>query len=270
MIHELNPVEARETRDLFEPFSFHVSCAAVLNGDSTGKVLVDDARDPTAGFVFSPEAAYLSGDADNSAFCASLGEYLRNPSDLGLPMWHLVLVVSSDRWVERLSEFAGSSGIKRFARRHYTCGREDGPELLPPPQGAALKRIDGAFLDDGTYEKPEHIHSWIRNNWGSRDGFLTAGFGVATICEGDVVAWSIADCITEGTCEIGIHAAPEWRQKGIGAFTASGAIQCAFSIGMESVGWHCHEDNVASWRTAERAGFTLERTYEEYGINELV
>ena len=270
MIHELNPAETREAVDLFAPFSFHVSCAAVLNGDFSGKVLVDDPRDATAGFVYSPEAAYLSGDADNGAFCSSLATYLSDPGNLGLPMWHLVLLVSSDRWVERLGELAGESGIKCFARRHYTCGREDGIEPLPPPQGAALRRIDGEFLDDEGYTKPEHVNSWIRNNWGSRAGFLQAGFGVVTICEGEAVAWSIADCITEGTCEIGIHAAPEWRRKGMGAFTASGAIQCAFTIGMQSVGWHCHVENVASWRTAEKAGLVLERTYEEYGINEPV
>lgn len=58
MIHELTTDEARDARDLFAPFSFHLSCAAVLNGDSPDKVLVDDPRDPAAGLVYSPEAAY--------------------------------------------------------------------------------------------------------------------------------------------------------------------------------------------------------------------
>ena len=268
MIHELKPAEARDARRLFAPLSFHASCAAVLNGENPGRILIDDPRDPTAGFVHSPEAAYLSGDADNSDFCTSLEVYLRDSRNLGLPIWHLVLVVSSDRWVERLGEFAGESRLARFARRHYTCSKEDGIEPLAPPQGAVLRRIDEAFLDDDAHTRPEHIDRWIHNNWESRARFLMDGFGVVTICESEVVAWSVADCITEGTCEIGIHTASKWRRKGMGAFTASGAIQCAFSIGMQSVGWHCHEENIASWRTAEKAGFALERTYEEYGICE--
>jgi RimJ/RimL family protein N-acetyltransferase len=183
-------------------------------------------------------------------------------------MWYLIVVVSSDRWIERLSEIAGKNGIAHYARRHYLC--ESGGDLraLPPPRGAVLKRIDEDFLASNAYTKAEHMERWIRNNWGSHAHFLSAGFGEATVCGTEVVAWSVADCVSEGTCEIGIHTAPQWRRKGMGSFTANGGIQCAFSIGMKTVGWHCHEENVASWRTAERAGFILERKYEEYRICE--
>ena len=268
MIYELKPPETKKALQLFAPLSFHASCAAVLNGVNPGRVLVDDPLDPTAGCVLSPEAAYLSGDAGNGGFCISLEEYLRDPGNLGLPMWHLVVVVSSNSWTEWLSTIVGENGMARFARRHYLCNRGDDFPALPPPHGAVLKRIDEAFLASNAYARPEHMSRWIRNNWGSRAHFLSAGFGVATVCGTEVVAWSVADCVTEGTCEIGIHTASEWRRKGMGAFTANRAIQYAFSMGMQSVGWHCHEENVASWRTAEKAGFALERKYEEYRICE--
>jgi RimJ/RimL family protein N-acetyltransferase len=268
MIHELNPPESRKARQLFEPLEFHASCAAVLNGANPGRILVDDPLNPTAGFVVSPEAAYLSGDAGNSDFCTSLETFLRDTNNLGLPMWHLILVVSSERWTKRLIEMAGENGIVRYARRHYLCDCEGDLRALPPPPGVALKRIDEGFLAANAWTIPEHIECWIRNNWGSQAHFLSAGFGVATVCGAEVVAWSIADCVSEGICEIGIHTAPEWRRKGMGAFTANGAVRHAFSIGMKAVGWHCHEENVGSWRTAEKAGFSLERKYEEYRICE--
>lgn len=270
MIHELKPPETRRAIQLFAPLSFHASCAAVLNGVNPGRALVDDPLNPTAGFVLSPEAAFLSGDAGNSAFCTSLETFLRDKDNLGLPMWHLIVVVSSDRWTERLTEIAGENGIRRYARRHYLCDSGGDFRVLTPPRGAVLKRIDEDFLADNAYKKPAHILSWISNNWGSEAHFLSAGFGVATVCGTEVVAWSVADCANEGTCEIGIHTAREWRRKGMGAFTSNGAIQYAFSIGMKTVGWHCHEENVASWRTAEKVGFILEREYEEYSIREPV
>jgi RimJ/RimL family protein N-acetyltransferase len=229
---------------------------------------VDDPQKLTAGFVLSPEASYLSGDADNSDFCSSLETFLRDAGNLGLPIWRLVVVVSSERWTERLCAWAGMNGIARYARRHYLCDSRSGPGALHPPQGAVLRQIDGEFLASSALARPTHIDDWIRNNWGSQDRFLSAGFGVATVCGGQVVAWSLADCADEGICEIGIHTAPEWRRKGMAAFTASGAIRHAFSIGMKSVGWHCHEENVGSWRTAEKAGFVLERKYEQYCIRE--
>ena len=107
---------------------------------------------------------------------------------------------------------------------------------------------------------------WIHNNWGSPGNFLSAGFGVVAICETEIVSWSVADCRAGNTCEIGIRTAPEWRQRGMGSFTANGAVQHAFGSGLRSVGWHCPEENVASQRTAERAGFSLERTYSTYTI----
>lgn len=268
MLYELNPPESRKARQLFEPLEFHASCAAVLNGMNPGRILVDDPLNPTAGFVVSPEAAYISGDAENSDFCNSLETFLRDTNNLGLPMWHLIMVVSSEGWIKRLIEIAGENGIMRYARRHYVCDRQDELRVLPPPPGAVLKLIDEDFLASSAYAKPEHIEHWILNNWGSQSYFLRAGFGVATVCGTEVVAWSIADCVNEGICEIGIHAVPEWRRKGMGAFTASGAIRHAFSSGMQAVGWHCHEENIGSWRTAEKVGFILERAYEEYSICE--
>lgn len=266
MIHELKPHETRKEHQLFAPLSFHLSCAAVLDGVNPGRIFVDDRLTPTAGFVVSPEATYLSGDVGQEDFCNGLASLLQDPDTLGLPAWGLIVVLSSERWLQRVTEIVGEERLARDLRRHYVCeNRGDLPEL-PPPSGAALRRIDEDFLTGSTYDVPEHIEHWILNNWGSREHFLHAGFGVAALCDDAVVSWSLADCVVGSDCEIGIHTAPEWRRKGMAAFTAGGAVRCAFSLGMKSVGWHCHDENIGSWRTAERVGFTLERRYEEYRV----
>jgi RimJ/RimL family protein N-acetyltransferase len=266
MIHELRPPQTQTMRSMFEPLSFQVSCGAVLDGVIPGRVLVDDAQDPTVGFVLTPEVACLAGNAGNTRFSSELRDYLEDARNLGLPMWRFPVVVSSGRWAERLVEIAGEKGVASLARRHYVYRRGDDLRSLPPPPGAVLKRIDARFMDSVACATPAHIGHWIRDNWGTLDHFLEAGFGVATICGPDVVAWSVADCASHAVCEIGIHTSPVWRRKGMGVFTTVGALQCALDVGMQVVGWHCHEDNVASRRTAERAGFKLERSYVEYCI----
>ena len=40
------------------------------------------------------------------------------------------------------------------------------------------------------------------------------------------------------------------------AVTAAAAVEHALSDGFRLVGWHCDDDNIGSWRTAKRAGFT--------------
>jgi len=268
MLHHLTLPVAARVREMFAPLSFQASCAAVLAGTCPGRVLVDDPQRPSAGCVLTPEVLCVAGDAGNDEFCSSLGEWLQNPQALGMPAWHVVMVFPSPRWAEQLDRIAGDYPVARLARRHYLCDGPDGLPDLPKPDGAVLRRIDHEFLDDDSLVKPQHIENWIRSNWRSRADFLESGFGVATVCGNQVAAWSIADCVVDGVCEIGIHTAPDWRRKGLGSFTANSAVRLAFSLGLESVGWHCHETNVASSRTAGKAGFTLEREYVEYTICE--
>lgn len=252
---------------LFEPMAFHASCAAVLDGMNPGRVLVDDLHGPSAGFVLSPEAAYLGGDADSAGFTEALRSYVTDQASLGMPFWHLVWLVSSQDWLGWLRSLTGEGGLRRFDRRHYLCRSGAHLEPVPAPEGAVLKDIDAALLDSPV-DIPQHVQDWICNNWGSRGHYLAAGFGVAALHEGEIASWSVADCVADQTCEVGIHTASEWRRRGYGAFAAQGALRKAFSLGMETVGWHCDEENVASWRTAERAGFRLERTYEQYAVTE--
>ena len=265
-MHELKPPQPHRIKELFDSFGFHVSCAAVLDGINPGRILVDDPLSPTSGFLFSPEASYLSGDADNVAFCDSLNEFLSDSGNLGVPTGNLIMIVSSDRWLKTLSEFATEAGIESYNRRHYLCKDESDICEAPSPPGATLNRIDRSFLANKRYRKPDHLEQWIRHNWSSYPSYLRTGFGMATICGNEVAAWSVADCISDGNCEIGIHTASGWRRKGMGAFTAGGALKYAFSRDMKTVGWHCHEENIASRRTAEKVGFHLERNYTEYRI----
>ena len=268
MIHELKQTESQKARALFTPLSFHASCAAVLGGTNPGRIFVDDPLCPTAGFVLSPEAAYLSGDADNREFCRSLGSYLRDATNLGVAVWHLQFIVSSDCWRQRLNEIAGESKVVATSRRHFLCSAEEDLPTMPPPKDTVLRPIDEDLLNADAIALPDHIGRWIHNNWGSCAHFLSAGFGVVAICRTEIVSWSVADCRAGNTCEIGVRTAPEWRQRGMGSFTASGAARHAFCSGLQSVGWHCPEQNVASQRTALRAGFTLERKYNTYTICE--
>lgn len=212
MLHELTRPVAKHVLRMFEPLSFQASCTAVLRGICPGSVLVDDPCEPAAGCVVSPEAVLMAGNPQNDMYCLSLAKWLRDPQKLKMPIWHAVLVVSSDQWAERLSGIAGDYPVARLARRHYVCDDPGALPTLAPPAGVVVRRIDGTFLDDSSIAKPDHLIGWLRSNWGTRAHFLDKGFGVASVRSNEVVAWSIADCVVEGTCEIGIRTAPAWRR----------------------------------------------------------
>lgn len=129
------------------------------------------------------------------------------------------------------------------------------------PESFAVYAIDEALLVGSTVEVPNDIPEWIEHNWGTRDNFLTHGFGsvTAALNTNQIVSWSICDCIADNTCEIGIRTHPEYRQRGLAALTTAATVDYALTHGFSTVGWHCNADNIASQRTALQSGFTLER-----------
>ncbi len=108
---------------------------------------------------------------------------------------------------------------------------------------------------------PDHVRSWIGNNWGTRERYLERGFGLATVHEGAVVCWSLADCRSGDACEIGIRTHHAFRRRGLATVTVAAAVEHALKGGFRTVGWHANEDNVASIATAEKVGFSLDRRY---------
>jgi RimJ/RimL family protein N-acetyltransferase len=133
------------------------------------------------------------------------------------------------------------------------------------PDGFAVRRVDDALLDAADNDIPDHIFSWIEWNWESRENYRNRGFGLCTLHENTVVSWSLADCVTnDGQCEIGIQTRPAYRRQGLAAITAAAAVDYALNNGFTKVGWHCNEDNVGSYKTAERVGFFHERDYTHF------
>ncbi len=71
-VHELRRADYERVRPLFRPLRFHLASAAVLDGNSPGRVFVDDPAQPRSAFMLSPEGCYLAGDPDDLAFIRAL------------------------------------------------------------------------------------------------------------------------------------------------------------------------------------------------------
>jgi RimJ/RimL family protein N-acetyltransferase len=264
VIHELKPTEYGSVRSLFWSLRYHLTSAAVLDGNSPGRVFVDDSARPRSAFTVSPEGCYLAGDPYNPAFNRALNQAVVLRRGLGEDVPVLFLVVDPERWRERLSGVLDPCRVVEVKRRHYVCGGLHYDWRAHLPAGYTLHRIDRSLLDCPQLTVPDHVTGWMENNWGSIDRFLRDGFGFATVSEGEVVSWSLSDCVSDDRCEIGIRTAPAHRRRGLAAVTAAAAAEHALARGFASVGWHCPDDNLGSISTAERVGFQRERDYSAY------
>jgi RimJ/RimL family protein N-acetyltransferase len=59
-----------------------------------------------------------------------------------------------------------------------------------------------------------------------------------------IVSWYMSDCVAGNQAEIGIYTPPEYRRQGIRTIAA--AVEYCLNSGVESVGLHCNDDNIAA------------------------
>jgi RimJ/RimL family protein N-acetyltransferase len=244
---------------------YHLTSAAVLGGNSPGRVFVDDPATPRTAFMFSPEGCYLVGNPDNDAFNRALNEAIHagkafDEADA------LFFVCHPESWQEQLRVVLHPRLPIEMARYHYVCCELKYDWRVDVPDGFTEHRIDERLLSRPRLRIPDHVTGWMKNNWGSVADFLQRGFGCVTIHDGEVVSWSLADCVSGDACEIGIRTLPAYRRRGLATITAAAAVDHALSNGFSMVGWHCAEDNLGSIGTAEKAGFERERDYTMYGV----
>jgi GNAT superfamily N-acetyltransferase len=265
VIYELDEVDYKKVRPLFRALEYHLTSAAVLDGNCPGRVFVDAPANPRTAFMFSPEGCYLAGNPDNDAFNRALNEgiYAGKAFDEANALF---FVCHPEGWQERLKVVLDPRLPIEMARHHYVCRELKTDWRVDVPDGFTVHRIDEPLLSRPRLRIPDHVTGWMKNNWGSVAAFLQKGFGCVTIHDREVVSWSLADCVSGDACEIGIRTLPAYRRRGLATITAAAAVDHALSNGFSMVGWHCPVDNLGSIGTAERVGFERERDYTMYYV----
>jgi RimJ/RimL family protein N-acetyltransferase len=263
-MYELKPADYERVRSLFRPLRYHLTSAAVIDGNSPGRVFVDDPGRPGTCFMLSPEGCYLAGDPYNEAFNSAFNQAIVVGGELGTQVRVLFLVAHPEGWREQLPSLLDPHTPTETNRRHYVCRDLCFDWRASLPDGYAVRHIDRSLLEDPERTVPEHVTGWMKNNWGTIDRFLRGGFGFATVTASEIVAWSLSDCVSGEGCEIGIRTALAHRRRGLAAITAAAMVEHALAHGFAMVGWHCPEDHSGSIGTAEKVGFRRERCYKAY------
>lgn len=129
-----------------------------------------------------------------------------------------------------------------------------------PADGCTVAAVDAALLDS-KYDNVEEIAALIDENWVSRELFLRHGVGSCVIQGAAIVSWCVSDYVVDHRCEVGVETDEDHQRQGYALLAVRHLLgQCKERL-VQQVGWHCRNDNVASMKLAEKAGFQLSKPY---------
>lgn len=270
MVYKLEVKDYEKVRPVFSELSeFNYALLGLLDGLNPGWILADSPENPQSALASTVEGYCLAGDFQDDTFIREINAYLvenfYNDEDI-ISGDEIFACVYPKAWADKMTALFHPREPLTLIVRHYLCTElkyTDWRNCLP--DAFILHRIDKELLENPTLNIPDHIHGWINNNWGTQEHYLKHGFGFCIVHENMVSQWSLADCVSkDGRCEIGIWSLPTYRRRGLAAITAAASTEYALSHGFVKVGWHCLDDNVGSYKTAEKVGFYYERSDTNY------
>lgn len=222
--------------------------AALCAGTCTGQVWRNAAGNAVCLWV---GRIYGAGQVDTDLLAevalAAGNEVMLQPPD---PDWHAPMAAMfPDRTLQLLP------------RRFYTFPTTQAvawPAVISA--GYRLARVDREILTATSLVNHDRLLMEIHWMWPSVEAYLNQGFGICALVDSTIAGWCTAEYVSPGQCGIGIETVTEHQRRGLAT-----AMAVAFAADARARGitphWDCWTGNAASWHTAEKAGFVLEREY---------
>ncbi|MBN1659479.1 MAG: GNAT family N-acetyltransferase [Anaerolineae bacterium] len=270
MLHELTPTEFGRARSLFEGFDYSLSIRAAMEGNSPGRIFVDDVDRPRTALALTVEGYLLAGEDGNPETNDALRRLLKERIFAGEVFVNgaesMSLAVHPATWEARLPDLIPTHAAVKLERYHYLCRAltlDWRPNL---PEGYTVRRIDRALLHDPHVVFPEEVREWmdIEQMWWTEDNFLARGVSFVVLHGQEVVTWCVPDCVVGARIDVGIVTHPAHQRRGLAAVAVAATVEHCLAHGFRAVGWHCNAFNVGSWKTAEKVGFERNCEYAYY------
>lgn len=263
---ELDRCEFDRVSFLFAPISHCVPVFSVLEGNSPGRVFVDDRIDPATALVWTRWGYYyLGGDAKNDLFNRSLGGLLADeliPASIELGERGFILYPSLADWEACLDVVLEGKQPIRLYRRTYVfdaANRRCGRHRIPA--GFSLRRIDKALLSD------ELVAAEVGVGWETVDDFMTQGIGFCLArddpCGPEVVSICCSIMSAGNSVEIGIRTVEAYRRRDFATLVAGAFIGHCLANDLRP-NWECFWDNEPSNALAQKLGFEASGDHPVY------
>ncbi|MHB9132182.1 MAG: GNAT family N-acetyltransferase [Armatimonadota bacterium] len=229
---------------------------ALAAGNTRGVVWVDDAQHPANVCLWNGgHHFYFSGNADRQEFAGVVAAHITCNSSFA------VLHCASPGWKEALRDLFNTRAVRDAARRFYAFLSPTLTHQQPVlPAGYRIEPITRELFTGSALDHIDCVHDEITSMWNSVDDFLTRGFGYCAVQGNEIANWCTAEYVSTAQCGIGIETVEAHQRRGLATLTTTAFVQHCLRHGILPH-WDCWTANEASWRVAEKVGFTRVTEY---------
>ena len=246
-VHEFSPEQFPLIAPLFASIDHSQAIVySVLEGNSPGRVYVDDLKKPTVALLYPTGAfLYISGDENHPSLTNELVPLIFDDILPAAGEQEMVLFAFSDAWRAKLDLLLQEKGAIRITRKVFNFNPEkylalpDWRKRLPP--GCTMVEIDAAMAQANPAYQPLVDPG-------------TKRFGVCLLHNGQVASQCTAVFVGRGEAEIDIHTEERFRGLGLATLTGSAFIEASLKRGLKP-NWACWPERLASWALARKLGF---------------
>ncbi|HWQ46080.1 MAG TPA: GNAT family N-acetyltransferase [Longilinea sp.] len=268
MFQELEKQNYTNVKGIFAGIDYSISLRSLLTGNNPGHIFVDNLTHPRTVFALTVDGYFLAGEYNDPLIRSELSQFLQGQIFTGkiftgTDFW-MMLAIHPAEWETYLPEIIPTHEAEKVHRYHYTCDHVafDGRAALP--EGFQAYPLVDILSGAVKAEIPEDLEGEVTISamWGSVEKYLRQGMGIAIVHDRQVVTICRAVCATKDVLEIGIDTLPAFRHRGLAAAATVAAVEQALAHGYREVSWQCDYDNIGSWKTAKKAGFTRVHEYD--------
>jgi RimJ/RimL family protein N-acetyltransferase len=261
------PVEdLGRVRPLFRKMDMHLALQALLAGEVDAPVYVDDTAHPHLALVRIQSRIYLAGKPGNQMAAEAarkifLGVLMREA--LREEREDYLLFAPDDSWKPFLTLMLPDRQPYPRGMQYYSFSQTAGDWRVRLPEDMQVREVDVALLAE-KWQNLDFLTEEMVSERPSVEEFLAKSFGVCLTRGDEILGWCLSEYNTHHRCEVGIAVRPDVRKRGLATLLTQAFVEMAQARDVARVGWHCGARNLASGKTALKAGFEHVADYAAY------
>lgn len=253
-------------------YSDSPSYSGIVAGECKGDVWVDNIVNPTLALVYSFTVGGFSimGSPNDTSVYGDFIEFLRGKLFLELKskgINYFEFSVESKTTEDYILELFSNESMNQEDEYFY---RKCDANEIQKIDHYNIVQVAQEFirqLQAGKYDNPEFLSERLLESWGTYERFFSKSVAYVATIETSIVAVIVGTARYQDVIPIDIETKEEYRKKGLASILTQYFVKECVDIGLVAQ-WNCVDSNIASRKTAEKAGFKFmnKKPYYWFGI----